>query len=168
MRKLNKIQTFAVALVAMAALAVPFAMGQSTTDGTKSAGQSHNRHWGHRGGMGLMGFHQLNLTDAQKAQLKQIHENHRQAIAPLMQQLAAKRQEIRQASQGGTVDEAATTQKLIEIAPLEAKLMAERAKVRQESLAVLTAEQKTQLDTARAQAKQRWAERRANKPPKSQ
>ena len=166
MRKLNKIQRFAVALVAVAALAVPVALAQG---GGK--GEGHGQ-WGHRGGergeMGLMGFRQLNLTDAQKAQLKQIHENHKQAIAPLMQQIAAKRQEIRAASESGTVDEAAATQKLTEIAPLEAKLMAEHAKIRQESLAVLTPEQKTQLDTIRAQAKARWAERRANKPPKTQ
>src|SRR5262249_58938553 len=127
------------------------------------AGTGQN-HWRHGGGeMGLMGFRQLNLTDAQKTQLKQIRENHRQTIAPIVQQLAAKRQEIRQASTDGTVDETVATQKLTEMAPLEAKLMVERARIRQESLAVLTPDQKAQLDTIRAQAKERWAERRANK-----
>ena len=111
----------------------------------------------------MMGFRQLDLTDAQKAQLKQIHQSHRQALAPVMEQIRAKRQEIRAASEGGTVNEAVVAQKLTEIAPLEAKLVAERARVRQESLNVLTADQKAKLDQMREQAKARWAERRANK-----
>jgi Spy/CpxP family protein refolding chaperone len=116
----------------------------------------------------MMGFHQLDLSDAQKAQLKQIHESHRQAIAPIAEQIKAKRQEIRAASEGGTVNESVITQKLTEIAPLEAKMIAERARIHQESLAVLTAEQKAKLDQMREQAKTRWAERRANKQTKNQ
>jgi Spy/CpxP family protein refolding chaperone len=85
-----------------------------------------------------------------------------------MEQIRAKRQEMRAASEGGTVNEAAVAQKLAEIAPLEAKVMADRALIRQESLAVLTAEQKAKLDQMREQAKARWAERRANKQQKNQ
>jgi protein CpxP len=148
------------------ALAVPVVMAQSTGDDTKGGRHGHNR--GGHGDFAMMGFHQLDLTDAQKAQLKQIHENHRQAIAPIAEQIKAKRQEIHAASEGGTVNEAVITQKLTEIAPLEAKMIAERARIHQESLAVLTAEQKAKLDQLREQAKARWAERRANKQQKNQ
>jgi periplasmic protein CpxP/Spy len=163
MSKLGNIKKIAIALGMVCALAVGVVMAQSTGDTTKGARHGHFGRHGGRGEFGLMGFRQLNLTDAQKAQLKQIHESHRQAIAPLREQLRAKRQEMRAANEGGTVNEAVITQKLTEIAPLEAKLIAEQARVRQESLAILTADQKAKLDQMREQAKARWAERRANK-----
>lgn len=109
------------------------------------------------------GFRNLDLTDAQKTQMKQIRDNHSQSLRPLMEQIRAKRQEIRQASQGGSVNEALVTQKLNEIAPLEAKMMGERSRVHQEMLSVLTADQKAKLDQSREQRKEKWAERRANK-----
>ena len=109
-------------------------------------------------------FRNLDLTDAQKTQMKQIRESHSQNLRPLMEQIRAKRQELRQASQGGTFNEALVTQKLSEIAPLEAKLMGEQFKTHQEMLSVLTADQKTKLEQLREQQKAKWSERRANKP----
>ena len=160
MRKLSRIQMIAAGLVLAVATAVPIAIAQSTDPGT---GKDHSRWAGHARGARGDFFGKLNLTDAQKAQMKQIRENHSQTIQPLMADLRAKRQEIRQASQGATFDQTLVTQKLTEIAPLEAKLMGERAKIHSEMLAVLTPEQKAQLDQARQQMKSRWAERHANK-----
>jgi protein CpxP len=165
MNQLSRIKKIAIACAMVCALAVPVVLAQSSGDDTK--GGRHGRHGG-RGDFAMMGFRQLDLSDAQKAQLKQIHESHRQAIAPIAEQIRAKRQEMRAASEGGTVNEAVITQKLTEIAPLEAKMIAERARIHQESLAVLTAEQKAKLDQMREQAKARWAERRANKQQKNQ
>ena len=108
-------------------------------------------------------FRNLDLTDAQKTQMKQIRESHSQNLRPLMEQIRAKRQELRQASQGGTFNEALVTQKLSEIAPLEAKLMGEQSRTHQEMLSVLTADQKTKLEQLRAQQKSKWSERGANK-----
>ena len=118
-----------------------------------------------RGGgpIGGAAFRNLDLTDAQKAQMKQIRESHSQSLRPLMEQIRAKRQEIRQASEGGTFNEALVAQKLSEIAPLEAKLMGERSRLHQETLSVLTAEQKAKLEQSREQRKSKWAEGRANK-----
>jgi len=105
-------------------------------------------------------FKQLNLTEDQKAKMKQIRQSFAETNKPLRQELRAKRQELRQASQGGTFNEALATQKLTEIAPLEAKLMATRANLHQQMLSVLTAEQKAQLDQSRAQFKERRQQRR--------
>ena len=105
-------------------------------------------------------FKQLNLTDDQKAKLKEIRESAAQANKPLRDQLRAKRQELRQASEGGTFNEALATQKLTEMAALEAKLMGERFKLHQQMLSVLTPEQKTQLEQAQAQRKARRGEMR--------
>jgi Spy/CpxP family protein refolding chaperone len=105
-------------------------------------------------------FRQLNLTEDQKTKMKQIRENFAAQNKPLREQLRAKRQELRQASEGGTFNEALATQKLTEMASLQAKLMGERNKLHQEMLSVLTAEQKAQLEQSKAQFKARRGERR--------
>jgi protein CpxP len=167
MSKLSRIQKVAIAAVMAIAVAVPIAIAQSKDAGAK---QGRGGHWGERGmgenggrGGGMMGFRNLDLTDAQKAQMKQIRESHSQSIRPIFEQIRAKRQEIRQASQSGAFNEALVTQKLTEIAPLEAKLQGEQFRIHQEMLSVLTPEQKAKLDQAREQFKSKRAERGASK-----
>ncbi|HJP90815.1 MAG TPA: Spy/CpxP family protein refolding chaperone [Pyrinomonadaceae bacterium] len=171
MSKLGRFKTMAIATLSAIALAASIAVAQSVTTGqsntqstpTERRGFGRGEHKGHGwGGMRNHGefFKQLNLTEDQKAKMKQIRESFAEQNKPLMQQLRAKRQELRQASEGGTFNEALATQKLTEIAPLEAKLMGERAKQHQEMLSVLTAEQKAQLEQARAQFKTRRGEMR--------
>jgi Spy/CpxP family protein refolding chaperone len=62
---------------------------------------------------------------------------------------------LRQASEGGTFNEALATQKLTEMASLQAKMMGEEIKLHQEMLSVLTPEQKAQLEQSKAQFKAR-------------
>jgi Spy/CpxP family protein refolding chaperone len=93
--------------------------------------------------------------------MKQIKQSFHERNKPLREQLRAKRQELRQAGEGGAFNEALAAQKLTESAGLQAKLMGEHFKLRQEMLAVLTPEQKTQMEQKRAEFKARWAERRA-------
>ena len=81
---------------------------------------------------------------------------------PLFDQLKSKRQELRQASEGGTFNEALATQKLTEMASLEAKAMGERFRLQQETMSVLTAEQKAQLEQSKAQFKARREMRKGN------
>lgn len=165
MGKLNRIHAIAFAAVMALAIAVPIAIAQSKEAGGQRQRHAEGREHGMRGGGRMAGasFRNLDLTDAQKAQMKQIRESHSQSLRPLMEQIRAKRQEIRQASESGTFNEALVTQKLSEIAPLEAKLMGERSRLHQETLSVLTAEQKAKLEQSREQRKSKWAEGRANK-----
>ena len=158
MVRLNRFRGIALAAVMALALAAPFAIAQSKDPGAQRA-------HGMRGGDRMSGafFRNLDLTDAQKAQMKQIREAHSQSMRPLMEQIRAKRQEIHQANQGGTFNESVVAQKLTEIAPLEAKLMGEQFRTHQEMLSVLTAEQKAKLEQQREQQKTRWSERKANK-----
>lgn len=163
MSKLSRIQKVAIAAVMALAVAVPIAIAQSSDSGAK---KGHGGDWAERGGRGdggMMGFGNLDLSDAQKAQMKQIRESHGQSLRPIMEQIHAKRQEIRQASEGSTFNEALVTQKLTEIAPLEAKLQGEHFRLRQEMMSVLTPEQKTKLDQSREQFKSKWTERRSSK-----
>jgi Spy/CpxP family protein refolding chaperone len=159
MKKLGKVKVLAIASLSAVVLAASIAVAQSVkTDGQGDKGGRHGWHGeGMKRGRGRGGdrlFSRLNLTDDQKAKLKQIRESFGSTNKPLMEQLRAKRQELRQASEGGTFNEALATQKLTEMASLEAKLMGARFQLHQEELSVLTAEQKAQLDQLKTQFKE--------------
>jgi protein CpxP len=181
MKKLGKIKTLTIASLSAVALAAPIALAQSTStsqDQQQVTGQRHGgrgKGWGkgegrgkgwagERGGrMHGMMFGGLNLTDDQKAKMKQIGQSFRESTQSLREQLRAKRQELRQANEGGTFNEALATQKLQESASLQAKLMGEQFRMRQEMLSVLTPEQKTQLEQKRAEFKAKRANHGAQK-----
>src|SRR5204862_6359923 len=114
------------------------------TEGGKGEGSRRGWHGqgpkrGAHGGGALL--NRLNLTDDQKAKMKQIRESFAERNRPLREQLRGKRAELRQASEGGTCNEALATQKLTEMAGLQAKLMGEEIKLHQEMEGLLTAEQ---------------------------
>jgi protein CpxP len=176
MKKLGKIKTLTIASLSAVALAAPIALAQSTStsqDQQQVTGERHGgrgkgwgqgegrggRSWGgERGGrMHGMMLKGINLTDDQKAKMKQIGQSFRERTQSLHQALQAKRQELRQASEGDTFNEALATQKLQESASLRAKLMGEQFRMRQEMLSVLTPEQKTQLEQQRAEFKAKRA-----------
>ena len=149
MNKLGKFKTLTIASLSAVALAAPIAYAQSTattqdqqqtTRGERRGGKGwggHGQHegfgkGGHRGGRGGMRgmmFRGVNLTEDQKAKIKTINESFRERTKSLHQELRAKRQELRQASESGTFNEALATQKLTETAGLQAKLMGERFKI---------------------------------------
>ena len=175
MRKLGKLKTLTIASLSAVALAAPIAFAQSTSTTGQDAqqmsrGEGHGKGWGHkgdkggrrggfgrRGGMNGMMFRGVNLTEDQKAKMKTISESFRARTQSLHQELRAKRQELHQASQGATFNESLAVQKLQESATLQAKLMGEQFRMRQEMLAVLTAEQKAQIEQKRAEFKAKRA-----------
>jgi protein CpxP len=170
MKKLGKkrmliivgLSVLSTAAVSAVALSVPIVAAQTAR--IMRGGHERGRGWGGRGeGMHGGMLRGINLTDDQKAKMKQISQGFSESTKALRQELQTKRQALRQASEGGTFDEALTTQKLTEMAGLEAKLMGERFKMRQQLLSLLTPEQKTQLEQKRAEFKARGAERRGRK-----
>ena len=180
MKKLGRIHKFGLAGLSALALAAPVALAQTSggeqgqeRGGRAERGEHRGHRGGHRGGKfggrghfgGLRG---VELTDAQKASLKQLRESFGERTKSLREQLHAKRQELRQAESGTTFNEAVAAQKLSEAAGLQARLMAEEFKLRQESLALLTPEQKTQLEQRRQQREQRreqWKAQRGTQAP---
>jgi len=176
MKKLGRIQKLAVAGFSALALATPVALAQ--TAGTEQGGQTPRAErrgkGGHRGaqrggefggrrGHFGGGFRGIELTDAQKTSMKQLRAAFGERTKSLREQLHAKRQELRQAESGATFNEAVAAQKLSEAAGLQARLMAEEFKLRQESLALLTPEQKAQLEQRRQQREQRREQRKAQR-----
>ena len=165
-----------IASLSAVALAAPIVLAQTTSTNqdkqTVTRGEGHGRGhgegkgWGERGGRGdrfggMQGglFRGITLTDDQKAKMKQIGESFRERTQSLHQELRAKRQELRQATEGGTFNEALATQKLQESATLQAKLMSEQFKMRQETQSLLTSEQKAQIEQKRAEFKANWGKR---------
>lgn len=176
MKTFGKLKTLGLATALTAAavvgsIVVAQAVSQNQSATPNQDNQKQGREWrrgGRRGARqhsfgGMRGnrlFSQLNLTDDQKAKVKQLHEGFGERNKPLRQELRAKRQELQQARQGDTFNESLATQKLTEIASIEAKLMGEQFKLHQEMLTILTPEQKTQLEQSKAQFKAK----RGNKP----
>ncbi len=173
MKTLGKLKTLGLATVLTGtAVAGSIVVAQSVTSNPttqeqgqqkgewRRGGRGGNRNQGFRAMRGNRLFSKLNLTEDQKVKVKQIHQNFAERNKPLREQLHAKRQELQQARQGDTFNESLATQKLTEMSALQAKLMGERFKLHQEMLTILTPEQKTQLEQAKAQFKMR----RGNKP----
>jgi len=95
------------------------------------------------------GFGMLDLTDDQKAQLKQIAESHRDEFRAAGEKVGAARQGMRALMEADTIDENAIRAKSQEVAAAEAEIMILNAKVRQQSLQVLTSEQQAKLKEMR-------------------
>ena len=170
MKQLGKFKVLAIASLSAVVLTIgSIAVAQSVKTG-RGDGQGRRGAWHGKGMRGRFGgerlFARLNLTDDQKAKIKQTRQSFMESNKPLLAQLKAKRQELRQASEGCTFNEALATQKLTEMAGLQAKLMGARIQLRQQMLSVLTPEQKTQLDQLKAQFKTNHGGRRGKGGPR--
>ena len=173
MKKLGKFKTLAIASLSAFAIGTPIVLAQTAGSGQDNKQVTRGEHqgrekrggdregrggWGGGEGRGGMMLEGVTLTDDQKAKMKTIGQSFRERTQSLHQQIQANRQELRQASEGGTFNEALATQKLQENAGLEAKLMAEQFNMRQQMLSVLTPEQRTQLEQKRAEFKAKRAQ----------
>ena len=98
-----------------------------------------------RGGdrMGGMMFRGLDLTDDQKAKVKEIMSASRANVAPLMQQAHEGRKAINALGTDGTFDQAKAESLAGEQAAVMSKLIVERAKAKAQVFALLTDAQKT-------------------------
>jgi len=112
---------------------------------------------GFRGPGGPMGLlpmlgRDLELTDAQKDQLKAIADSHKDDWKALADRGRAAHMALNAAVTADTIDEALIRQKSAEVAAVDADLAVARARARAEVFQILTAEQ-------RAKAKERGAPR---------
>lgn len=163
----NKILTAAALTVAVGAFST-FAAAQTNNgaapdDNTQKQEQSERRGFGRRGdGMrgghhgggkfGMRGLRGINLTDAQKEQVRNIMETNRTANQAVFEEFRT----LRQAMRGGTLD--ATQQARLETLKEQMKQNAEAT--RTQVLAILTQEQRTQLEQQKEEMRKRHEERR--------
>jgi protein CpxP len=117
--------------------------------------------FGRPGMRGRMGgaplFSQLQLSDTQRSQIRDIFANNRDTIRPLMQQLHEKQAALRQSTEGN-FDEAAVHAQAQDIASIQAQLIVARAHIRNQVLGVLTDDQKARLSELRAERMQQFRE----------
>ena len=157
MKKMKKVLIGILALALLAA-GVLFAVGQTAESG-------NHKKWGRRGhhrGIG-MEFRALNLTEAQKAQLKELRSANRTNIKPVRDALKANREQMRTLTANGAFDEAQVTALANEQAGLQAKLIVERQRMKSQFFAILTDEQKAKLAETKAKAGERRKARKAAK-----
>jgi protein CpxP len=159
LRAKSMIAAFSLILFATATLA----QTSPTAPSTATAPSGHHFH-GRRGfGDPMMGmfFHRLNLTDAQKAQFKQIMTQERPTLKPLMQQMRQGQEQLRTLEMSGSFDEAQARTIATQQSQTMTELTVQKARIESQMIQALTPDQKTQL----AQMMQRHAQRFSNQTP---
>ena len=136
MKKIT-ITLLSIALVAMGAI---FVFGQQSTD-TSDKATKGKRGFGHhgkrhkRGGkrgfrMGGRMFKALDLTDAQKEQMKAIKQASRENTKSLREQMKTNRQQLQQLTENGQFDEGSVSAIAQQQGQLHAQMIVEKQKVK--------------------------------------
>jgi Spy/CpxP family protein refolding chaperone len=138
------------------------ALGVVALSGTMAiaaANDGGGKAWGHGHRHGAMAMHlaqKLNLTDAQKEQLKSIHQSFRQENQAFLQSVRQTRQDLRAAKQAG--DEAKVNELKAVAQSQHAQMKQLRQAQHDKFLTILTPEQRTQLDALKAEREARRQE----------
>jgi periplasmic protein CpxP/Spy len=121
---------------------------------------------GHQFMGGPMGFFakNLDLTDAQKAQMKTIMQKERPASKPLFTQLRQNEQQLRQYEEG-SYDEAKVRTLAAQQAQIQTELTVQRTRLHSELFQVLTPEQQTKMKEMEASRAARIQARGHQAPP---
>ena len=151
----TKFWSVAVALLALVLCGTAVISSAQQNDASGAQAWSGHRH----GHMGFMAK-QLNLTDAQKAQIKTIMQSQRTTMRPLMQQMTQNREAMLTATSGGAFDQA----KVQAIATQQAQLMSQMTVLKEQLRSqiyntVLTTDQKAKADQMRQNQLTRMNER---------
>lgn len=114
------------------------------------------------GPMGLMGIglRELDLTDAQRDQIKGLVESHRESHKATAETLLKARKDLHDAITSGTADEAAIRAKAAEVAKIEADAAVARGQLHSQLFQVLTPEQQQKAQELRSAREKRLQEGR--------
>ncbi|HEY1463227.1 MAG TPA: Spy/CpxP family protein refolding chaperone [Terriglobales bacterium] len=123
--------------------------------------QGRHAHWRGQDGMfGGPGFgflaRNLNLTDAQKDQAKQIMANEKTTFKPLMQQMRQSKMQERQLVEAATFDQAQAQTLAVQQSQLSAQVNVEKMRMESQLYQILTQEQKDKLNSILDQRAQRF------------
>jgi Spy/CpxP family protein refolding chaperone len=133
--------------------------------GTLALADEGGHHRFHGRGPGFFrGLRALDLTDDQKAALKTIIQEERQASQPQREQIRAVREQIRTLLDGGKADPAEVGRLTIQAHTLGAQLREQHKRAFERFEAQLTPDQKAKLDQMRQEREQRGPGRRGPRP----
>ena len=120
------------------------------------------------GPMGALGpiMRQVNLTDAQREQVRSIVESHRDEMQALGERARPAHDALEETLSNGTFDEGTIRARSAEVATVEADMAVVQARVYSEVFQILTPEQQAQVAKLQAEMKDRRPERgRGPRPP---
>ena len=149
--------TAGIAVVGLLATGVAFAQGPRGGPGGRGRGDGFGP-----GGVGIP-LRQLNLTEAQRTQLEQIREQHRDDTEAAMKKLATARQAQRAAIESVPADEAKITSLTQDLTQAEVDVAIQSARLNTAVWGVLTEEQRAEVTKLRAERQARAGERRERK-----
>jgi Spy/CpxP family protein refolding chaperone len=147
--------TTAFLAIALVAIGTIFVFAQKA-DGDK---RKFGRGFGHRGGFGRLA-EKLNLSDEQKAQIKQIRETSKAKVQPLRENMKSIRQQLNAATADGNFNEAQVQALAAQQANIMAQLTVEKERTKSQTYAILTPEQQTQAKALKEQMKERFKDRK--------
>jgi periplasmic protein CpxP/Spy len=133
------------------------AVSASLAIAAPQAGKAWGGHHGHRGFMSRKLAQKLNLTDAQKAQIKAMNQQFREDNKAFFESMRATRQEARAAKQANDTAKLDALKPTLESQRAQMKQLRQAQK--QKLLTVLTPDQQAQLKALKAE----WAAKRAQK-----
>lgn len=144
--------------ILVAALAVTLGAAITKAQSADSTPPPHHEHEFGRGGP-MMGFpfKQLDLTDAQHAQVKSIMQKEHSTMKPLMQQIHQMEQQLKQYSEGN-YDEGKVQGLVSQQAQTLVQLKVQEARIHSELYQLLTPEQQSKLKEIEANREVRMQE----------
>jgi protein CpxP len=143
---------FAILAISVLSLGAIFAIAQK---GEMNKGSFDKGRGGKRGfGFGRMA-EKLNLTDEQKAQIKQITEAEKTKVEPIFTALKDNRQKLADLS-GETFDEAKVQALATEQGNLSAQLIVEKERTKSQIFQILTPEQREQAKQLKEEMKDKF------------
>ena len=110
-----------------------------------------------------MFLHQLNLTDDQKAQIKQIFQSEKGNLHPLMQQEMQAHQQLMQLVTSGNFDQAKANAIATQESQVHLQMTVEHAKIGAQIYQLLDSTQKAKVADIMAKHQQRMQEHMQNK-----
>ena len=143
-----------VALVALLATSVSYAQGPR---GGGFGGRGGRGFW--PGGPGLA-LNELNLTDAQREQVREIRDRYREQIQTLSRRLGDLTAKQRQAIESVPVNETLITSATQDMTPAEVEVAIQEARNNADIWSVLTPEQQAKATKLRAERKAQVDQRR--------
>lgn len=144
----------AIVLVAMGAMFI-LAQTAEKPEGKRGFGK---KGFGKRGGHAMM-FRGLDLTEEQKAQMKQIRQTSKATIKPIREQMKANRQKLAELSANGNFNAAQVQEIATQQGSLSAQMIVEKERVKSQIFQILTPEQKAKAAEMQVQRKQKMQER---------
>jgi periplasmic protein CpxP/Spy len=149
----------------VAALAVMFAaaISRAQTADTAAPPPAHEHAFGMAGH--ILGFYakQLDITDAQRAQMKSVLQKEHATMKPLMQQMHQLDSQLKQYEEG-TYDAAKVQALVAQQSQTLVQLKVEESQIHSELYQLLTAEQQSKLKEIEANREARMQQRMENAP----